>query len=291
MSLGLERQGESFFSLRDREKKKKKTLPPRSLASLSFSLFSPRAPLFRNQLADNKAKQNEKTFNNAEHYLHGKPTTTLSVDATRSAALDITFDLTFHKLPCSWLTLDAMDVGGTSELDVSHHVHKRRIDPSGHGFLPDDEGGVKKVEMGPANKPSLLPNDGTASCGSCYGAGLGPTEIPPSAATANATTGGDATRAAGATGAAGAGAAGAASGETKPDPPRCCATCDDVRAAYRLRRWKLPDPLTIKQCHDEGHHEEVLQQRGEGCHVWGSLRVAKVAGSFHIAPGCVFIFF
>ena len=67
-----------------------------------------------------------------------------------------------------------------------------------------------------------------------------------------------------ANGGAAAGAAGAASGETKPDPPRCCATCDDVRAAYRLRGWKLPDPLTIKQCHDEGHHEEVLQQRGEG---------------------------
>ena len=226
--------------------------------------------------------------NLSEYYLHGKPTTTLSVDATRSAALDITFDVTMHKLPCSWLTLDAMDVAGTSELDVTHHIHKRRIDPSGHGFMPDDEGGVKKVEIGPANKPGLLPqHDGTPSCGSCYGAGLGPNEVPPSeaaAASAAAAAGGAA-----ATGAAAAlGALASSKENTKPDPPRCCATCDDVRAAYRLRGWKPPDPLTIKQCHDEGHREEVMQQRGEGCHIWGSLRVAKVAGSFHIAPGCVF---
>ena len=166
-----------------------------------------------------------------------------------------------------------MDISGSNELDVSHHVHKRRIDPTGHGFLPDEEG-VKKVEMGPVNKPGLLPSsDGTASCGSCYGAGLGPNEVPPSVAVMAAnvtTTEGDATN---------------SSKKTKPDPPRCCSTCDDVRAAYRLRGWKPPDPLTIKQCHDEGHHEEVLQQRGEGCHLWGSLRVAKVAGSFHVAPG------
>lgn len=185
-----------------------------------------------------------------------------------------------HKLPCSWLSLDAMDVTGTSELDVSHHIHKRRIDPSGHGFMPDNEGGVTKVEIGPSNKPGLLPapSDGTPSCGSCYGAGLSPAE----AAAADAV---NATGAA-AGGAPSAGAAGAtgAPGE-KPRPPRCCATCDDVRAAYRLRGWKMPDPLTVKQCHDEEHHEEVMQQKGEGCHIWGSLRVAKVAGSFHIAPG------
>ena len=232
--------------------------------------------LFRNAYKKRKRKQNNKKplTTTTEYYLHGKPTTTLSVDATRSAALDITFDVTMHRLPCSWLTLDAMDVAGTSEIDVSHHIHKRRIDPSGHGFLPDDEGGVKKVAIGPANKPGLLPSshDGTPSCGSCYGAGLGPNEVPPSeaaAAAANETA--DET--------------GGALANKKPDPPRCCATCDDVRNAYRLRGWKPPDPLGIKQCHDEEHREEVMQQKGEGCHIWGSLRVAKVAGSFHIAPG------
>ena len=287
-----------FFKSR-KSKKKNSTSRSRSLllflasvvpSLFSLSLLAPCLSLFRTKhLADSKSntrplknEQSNKKHNvEKEYYLHGKPTTTLSVDATRSAALDISFDLTFHKLPCSWLTLDAMDVSGTSELDVSHHIHKRRVDPSGHGFLPDDEGGVKRVEIGPSNKPSLLPSDGTPGCGSCYGAGLGPNEVAPSAA-ANATT----------ADAAGAGATtGSTESKTKPDPPRCCATCDEVRAAYRLKGWKLPDPLTIKQCHDEGHHEEVIQQKGEGCHVWGSLRVAKVAGSFHIAPGYEFFWF
>lgn len=222
-----------------------------------------------------------------EYYLHGKPATTLSVDATRSAALDISFDLTMHRLPCSWLSLDAMDVTGTSELDVSHHVHKRRIDPAGHGFMPDDQGGVTKVEIGPSNKPGLLPSsDGTPSCGSCYGAGLGPSEV---VATSAGDAGANATDAA--AGAASLTGAGAAENlNKKPRPPRCCTTCDDVRNAYRLKGWKMPDPLKIKQCHDEEHPEEVMQQKGEGCHIWGSLRVAKVAGSFHVAPGCVVFF-
>ena len=58
-----------------------------------------------------------------------------------------------------------------------------------------------------------------------------------------------------------------------------------MREAYKTKHWSLPDPQTIKQCHDETHHEALLDQVAEGCHVWGELAVGRVAGNFHIAPG------
>ena len=55
----------------------------------------------------------------------------------------------------------------------------------------------------------------------------------------------------------------------------CCATCDDVRDAYREKQWSLPDPHTIKQCHDEQYYEALREQAAEGCHLWGVLHVAR----------------
>ncbi len=33
------------------------------------------------------------------------------------------FDITFHKLPCAWTSLDAMDISGEMHLDVVSCVH------------------------------------------------------------------------------------------------------------------------------------------------------------------------
>ena len=149
----------------------------------------------------------------------------------------INFDITMHHLPCSWLSLDVMDVSGATELDVHHDVWTRRLDPEGNAFT----GAIDRRDVGPQHKVELLPEDGTAECGSCYGA-------------------------------------------SDPDSP-CCNTCDDVREAYKAKHWSLPDPVTVKQCHDESHREELLAQTDEGCHLWGTLHVGRVAGNFHIAPG------
>ena len=69
------------------------------------------------------------------------------------------------------------------------------------------------------------------------------------------------------------------------DARPCCNTCDDVREAYKEKHWSLPDPATLKQCHSEAYHEELLTHVDEGCHLWGTLHVGRVAGNFHIAPG------
>ncbi|KAK9867486.1 hypothetical protein WJX84_005721 [Apatococcus fuscideae] len=65
----------------------------------------------------------------------------------------------------------------------------------------------------------------------------------------------------------------------------CCHTCDEVRSAYRKKGWAFSDPQQIDQCAKEGFMTRMKEQEGEGCHLWGTLAVNKVAGNFHFAPG------
>ncbi|XP_034836591.1 endoplasmic reticulum-Golgi intermediate compartment protein 3 [Maniola hyperantus] len=73
---------------------------------------------------------------------------------------------------------------------------------------------------------------------------------------------------------------GAAFNETQ-----CCNTCEDVKEAYRLKRWALPDLATIEQCKDDDSLERTNLALKEGCQIYGYMEVNRVGGSFHIAPG------
>ncbi len=42
---------------------------------------------------------------------------------------------------------------------------------------------------------------------------------------------------------------------------------------------------TTLQCKREGFLQKIKEEEGEGCNVYGSLEVNKVAGNFHFAPG------
>ncbi|KAL4704055.1 hypothetical protein ACJJTC_001977 [Scirpophaga incertulas] len=66
---------------------------------------------------------------------------------------------------------------------------------------------------------------------------------------------------------------------------QCCNSCEDVKEAYRLRRWALPDLATIVQCKDDESIERTNLALKEGCHLYGYMEVNRVGGSFHIAPG------
>lgn len=92
----------------------------------------------------------------------------LSVDTSRGEMMDINFDITFHKLPCAWTSLDAMDISGEMHLDVDHDVYKKRLQADG---TPIDEG--IKHTIGPENIDLLSKdnvNENGTACGSCYGA-------------------------------------------------------------------------------------------------------------------------
>jgi len=75
-----------------------------------------------------------------------------------------------------------------------------------------------------------------------------------------------------------------------PSPPNakkpgCCNTCDEVREAYAQRQWAFGKGENIEQCNREGYAEKIDIQRREGCRLDGIIRVNKVIGNFHIAPG------
>ncbi|KAI3996392.1 hypothetical protein MKX01_026860 [Papaver californicum] len=61
-------------------------------------------------------------------YINSMTHTELVVDTSRGETLCINFDVTFPALPCSILSLDAMDISGEPHLDVKHNVIKNRID-------------------------------------------------------------------------------------------------------------------------------------------------------------------
>lgn len=50
----------------------------------------------------------------------------------------------------------------------------------------------------------------------------------------------------------------------------------------------LPLFLTILQCVKEGYLTKLEEQKHEGCHVQGYLKVNRVAGNFNVVPGKFF---
>jgi len=89
----------------------------------------------------------------------------LFVDTTRGEKLKINMDIVFHKLPCAYLSVDAMDISGEHQLDVSHNIFKKRLSPDG---IPLIEAPV--IKDSGINAAALKDQKEGAYCGSCYGA-------------------------------------------------------------------------------------------------------------------------
>ncbi len=60
------------------------------------------------------------------------------------------FDVTFPRMPCAWLGVDAMDISGEVQLEVDHDVYKRRLSSEG---TPLDDGEPARLP-GPAGRPA-----------------------------------------------------------------------------------------------------------------------------------------
>ncbi|KAL4779294.1 endoplasmic reticulum vesicle transporter-domain-containing protein [Aspergillus varians] len=67
--------------------------------------------------------------------------------------------------------------------------------------------------------------------------------------------------------------------------PGCCNTCEEVREAYAQKQWAFGKGANIEQCEREHYGDRIDAQRREGCRLEGVIRVNKVVGNFHIAPG------
>ena len=179
----------------------------------------------------------------------------IKVDSTAGGRLRININITFPALPCSQVSLVAMDVAGEHQLGIDQTIHKHRRDASGnpigariktqlaeiikHG---DDHTGGDDAKRQAAE---ALANEENY-CGSCYGAG---TPLP------------DGT-------------------------PQCCNTCDEVRSVYEAKGWDVSGIVEeAEQCKREKHDPASSSKYGEGCNLEGYLGVNKVAGNFHIALG------
>ena len=202
-------------------------------------------------------------------YLSVETVDHLYVDVSRGEKLRINFDMSFPHIPCSLLSLDAMDVSSSHQLDVSHHIKKKRIDQYGREVgdeilhtltqQPEPEqqqqqqqqqaaaAGVRAGGGGgsaPAGGLTLADIQNPAYCGSCYGA--------------------------------------------ESMPGQCCRSCSDVKEQYRQRGWAMPALTTVEQCVASGETvdpavADLAEHRG--CRMFGFLQVNKVAGNFHFAPG------
>ncbi|TKA21758.1 hypothetical protein B0A50_08683 [Salinomyces thailandicus] len=65
----------------------------------------------------------------------------------------------------------------------------------------------------------------------------------------------------------------------------CCNTCAEVREAYASVSWSFGRGENVEQCEREHYSEHLDAQRREGCRIEGGIRVNKVVGNFHFAPG------
>ncbi|KAF5942964.1 hypothetical protein HYC85_020606 [Camellia sinensis] len=103
-------------------------------------------------------------------YLYTVTETQLLVDTSRGETLRINFDVTFPALPCSILSLDAMDISGEQHLDVKHDIVKKRLDTHGNVIEERQDGiGAPKIEKPLQRHGGRLEHNETY-CGSCYGA-------------------------------------------------------------------------------------------------------------------------
>lgn len=77
-------------------------------------------------------------------------------------------------------------------------------------------------------------------------------------------------------------------GAPSPDNAKkagCCNTCEEVREAYATISWSFGRGEGVEQCQREHYAEHLDAQRKEGCRIEGGIRVNKVVGNFHFAPG------
>ncbi|GJJ69049.1 endoplasmic reticulum-Golgi intermediate compartment protein 3 [Entomortierella parvispora] len=74
-------------------------------------------------------------------------------------------------------------------------------------------------------------------------------------------------------------------GGAQPPESGCCNTCEEVRQAYARSGWSFNRPDKIEQCVREGYMQKIKEQANQGCRIRGNIRVNKVAGNFHVAPG------
>jgi len=95
----------------------------------------------------------------------------MRVDKSRSASLNITLDITFHKAPCDALTFSVIDVSGMSHANIDHSLGKQRLQENGSPINEEAEPVIIKSATSVNVTQPAADGDGVdKTCKSCYGA-------------------------------------------------------------------------------------------------------------------------
>lgn len=178
----------------------------------------------------------------------------LRVDTNAGDKIAINFDITFPRVPCALLSVDVMDVAGSQNLDVEHDVSKVPLDFKGNPLGAVIEHRVSEQSL----------SESLVLSGSDGGEGKGTLRRDMHQNDSNY--------------------CGSCYGAEDGDH-KCCNTCRDVLEAYKLKGWVLDQPESVDQCARESSPGDDAIKRHEGCRIYGKLKVDRVAGNFHFAPG------
>ncbi|CAF3246674.1 unnamed protein product [Rotaria socialis] len=181
-----------------------------------------------------------------QYYLTTDIEQVLFVDTSRQEKMNITIDICYPVLPCSYLTIDAIDISGEAQTDIVHNLYKTRLDLDGKPIASD----VTKVELQRIPKINATQESSTTAhaCESCYGA---ESDTYKCCSTCD---------------------------EVKAAYRTKGWSFDPTGVAQCIREGQAVGLLGSNENGD-------LSQMQEGCLVHGHLEVNKVAGNFHIAPG------
>ncbi|KAL1123969.1 hypothetical protein AAG570_001739, partial [Ranatra chinensis] len=186
-----------------------------------------------------------------EFCTYQETTESIFVDTSRGPKLRINLDLVFPQISCSYLSLDAMDSSGEQHLHIDHNIFKRRLDLNGN---PIEEPKKESFRIDTIYLVVLQKQNESEE-------------------TQNSTAVGALNKCGSCYGA-----------ENESMNITCCNTCEEVREAYRLRRWHFQE-MDVEQCKSSATAKQVENAFKEGCQIYGYMEVNRVAGSFHVAPG------
>jgi len=231
-------------------------------------------------------------FSELVYYFKTDTTDNLYINTTRAQSLSVSFDITFHNLPCKLLSLDVFDDTGSPQKNAMHNLFKHKISVDGSRVGP-----VMKHEVGGtlASEEALidLHRQHQGSCDltdeekiDCGYQGIGqegceakgccwrPVEEGKAWCFFKGMNMEPATEKVECGLCYGAG-----------HPGECCNTCDQVKAAYERKGWRLR-LAGIPQCQREAFRQTMTEQFSEdgGCQLYGSLSLSQSSGHFHFAP-------
>jgi len=91
----------------------------------------------------------------------------LYVDTSLGQQLQINLDITFHHLPCGFISVNALDKTGNHQLNIHHDIFTTRLDKFGQSIEEKEKEVVGRDDQA---VDVDLENPEKFDCGSCYGA-------------------------------------------------------------------------------------------------------------------------